>query len=316
MDIETFEDIDWNKPEDLVDSFVQSLAKNKGICLKANGSTEEQRAHVFDLIGANYHWNTRHPQGGTWTYHENHKFGIEMLLREVNNTYGQIIVPWHLENTFFEYPQIGGGWFMHTFTCSPHVGRTGFVNSIELFNDLSEEDKDFLRRCLIVCTPSSDWGDTTECHGSIQFLEQVKEGKLKIEITEPDGGKVPAFSKAAVCQHPVTGEEILRISPKNPPYRGDYLLRVDDRLPTNSELDHFDKINSWVEYEVRVNRQRPYWYEWTQGDFLIVDLFCLIHGVMGGFEVGERIFTGFWAFQEKFGETGITDPAQRLAHYV
>ena len=32
-----------------------------------------------------------------------------------------------------------------------------------------------------------------------------------------------------------------------------------------------------------------FWWDWTEGDFLLADLFCMMHSVMGGCTTEQRI---------------------------
>lgn len=311
MKIETIESISWPVGFDDYEKIISSLNKNKAVHLRAENSTDDQRASLFHWVGQEMAWNTRHPSGGTWTYRENHEFGIGRSTEEGRNTPDSVIVPWHLENTHYQYPQYGAMWFMHTFKCDKKAGTTGFINSIDLFKSLPDEDREFLRKCTLMCTPNASWGETNEWHASSQFLDGVSRGDIEIEINEPEGTTITAFSKNAVVVHPITGEEVLRMSPGNGAFRRDYLVRVNDAPPSRVDYDRFESLWNWFNDRVRLNDETPSWWQWSPGDLLIVDLLCLIHGVRGGFNVGEREFTGFWAFPRDFGLLKTDDPSQR-----
>lgn len=192
---------------------------------------------------------------------EDHSLSIEIFKKNneiVQSTADQILIAWHLEHVMSSNPQIAASWNMLKLTCKKGSGLTGFVHARDLYNLMPEEWIDFLNRSTIV----------------------------------DDKKNFP--QRKAIQVHPNTKEPIIRVNPNTT----DLLLYVDSQEPTQDSIDLFNTIKNWIFNNVNHNTSIQKWWEWSVYDMIVVDLFSMNHAVKGGFKIGERIFSRFWAFQE------------------
>ena len=170
----------------------------------------------------------------------------------------EILIPWHLEHVMSDNPQIAASWNMLKLICKKGSGLTGFVHATDIYNLMPEEWIDFLGRSIIV----------------------------------DDRKDFPP--RKAIQIHPNTKEPIIRVNPNTT----DVLLSVDSIEPTEDNIYLFNTIKAWLFDSVNDNISIQKWWEWSVYDMLLVDLFSMNHAVKGGFKVGQRIFSRFWAFKE------------------
>jgi len=168
----------------------------------------------------------------------------------------EIFIPWHLEHVQRQRPQIAASWNMLSFKCETGVGNTGFVNAIDAYNYMPVEWKSFLNLC---------------------------------EVMDKGGYPLP---RKCIQNHIIKDEKILRLSPNNE----DILYSVNKNNPSKKEIKLFNEIASWHIEQVSNNLNIQNWWEWSNGDLLIVDLSCMIHAVKGGFTPSQRIFSRYWIF--------------------
>lgn len=184
---------------------------------------------------------------------------------DVNRNYSQgpdeYVLDWHIEQVYYVYPILAGIWNMTTFTLPEGSGSTRFVDSIELFNTYSEEDRDFLSKSVVI------WDKPTP-HGTGPFYTKV------------------------VDNHPITGLPVLRVETDQGCILLPKLFLWDGNQPTEEQILKLDRLLSVLKDSLNNNLDIRYSQKWREDDLLIVDLFRMYHAVMGGFNYGERIFTG------------------------
>lgn len=252
--------------------FKELLNESKLLCFPELGLSREQNKQVCAALG---YWSDRQND-------ETHALTINR--KGWPNTPEEILVRWHLENLDHERPPILAGWNMIKFSCPQGHGRTGFVNMAELHKKVQ---CDTLFEYVFVRME--------------QQLEQVKEqmamGKREFTITNVENiEERNAYNRPAsrwltdldyhppiidsVSPHPITGEPVLR-----------YMIDTHTAwipipgVGVEKEKEVFDKILI-AEIEDPDNQ---FWWDWTEGDFLLSDLFCMKHCVMGGFTPEQRV---------------------------
>lgn len=176
-----------------------------------------------------------------------------------------VILNWHLEHVDYDYycPLVAGVWNMWNFKCDPSAGITYFVDSSEVYNLMTEEEKDFLSKSLVV------WADLDESgpHRAKAIQPHWKTGKPVIRIEITDGVKLRLES-------------------------------FDGREPTQEEQEKFQKLNSKFFDIVENNEDIRFYHSWKENDIVIPDLWVMAHAVTGGFDSKDRTFTGYWIFSK------------------
>ena len=90
--------------------------------------------------------------------------------------------------------------------------------------------------------------------------------------------------------------------PYSPIYE-DFLYSVNKEHPSKKDIKLFNEIVAWYKEQVEDNVNIQNWWEWSNGDLLIVDLSYMIHAVKGGFTPGQRIFSRYWIFVNETDDT-------------
>jgi len=175
----------------------------------------------------------------------------------------ELFIPWHLEHVQKENPQVAASWNMLSFKCQIGVGNTGFVSAIDIYNKMPVEWRLFLDTCDVM-------------------------GK---------GGYF--LPRKCIQNHRIKDEKILRLSPNNE----DILYSVNKDSPSKKDIKLFNEIVAWYVRQVENNINIQNWWEWSNGDLLIVDLSCMIHAVKGGFTPSQRIFSRYWIFVNETDDT-------------
>lgn len=172
----------------------------------------------------------------------------------------ELIIRWHLEHVERVHSQIAASWNMLNFTCPPGCGSTGFISSTHIYNLMPDVWKTFLASCII-------------SHFS---------------------GKYPL--RKAVDLHRNSHKKILKLSSFA---NEDKLISINNKNPTDNDLFVFEQIKKWYCNQIFENKNLAWWWNWDEGDFIIIDLTYIIHAVKGGFTHEERIFSRLWAYSEK-----------------
>jgi alpha-ketoglutarate-dependent taurine dioxygenase len=172
----------------------------------------------------------------------------------------EIFINWHLEHVERPNPQVGASWNMVTFSCQEGAGSTGFIDSCKIYNILPKKWKLFMDTAFVISS-----------------FKGAKERKC-------------------VALHRNTGVEVLRLSLLD---NDEVLTRVYGKKASKKDNDIFKEIKKWFIHQVENKDDYKIWWNWKEGDLIIVDLSRMIHSVKGGFSVGERIFTRYWAYEKK-----------------
>jgi len=174
---------------------------------------------------------------------------------------------WHVEHAEMAQPILAGMWSMFKFTSAPGVGDTGFFDMGDGLTMLSEEDRAFIDKIVVL---------------------HDRPRAMKYE-TEP---------KRMVGVHPKTGREILRLCPcgVDDDASPNVLVSVDDREPTDSEIEFFRGVERRVLAMCREHETR---WSWRQNDVLLIDIYSTAHSPHGGFRIGERHFDGIWMYDNE-----------------
>ena len=299
------------------DLYADAYKQHGVIVFKEAYFSDEDVVKIFEALGpllslTAFATDKNGPRLGrlSWPYLQDHDKAIRRDEDAGVNTSQKDLIEWHVEGVSMKWPQRAAGWNMEHFTCSSEFGKTGFVDMCKLYDDLLQEEKDFLNKAMIMHVPN--WQDGDPFALSSQFIDAIHKSSYeqsistanlfvdakRTKVTMIDGSNyIHSYSRRAVEPHPASGRMTLRVCPCGAPWGiQDHLVLFEDRKPTKEEFAFFDEIMAKVIDEITHNAERQMWHAWDEGDFVLPDLFRTAHGVRGGMQEGERRFRGNWCF--------------------
>jgi alpha-ketoglutarate-dependent taurine dioxygenase len=224
-------------------------------------STKEQLA-MAKILGDKFSWNVCSDADSdtlnSAIYSGGHSSTME---KDYNQTREEYVLDWHIEQVYYVYPILAGLWNMTVFTADSESGNTRFVDSIGLFESLTDSDKEFLSLSVVA------WDKPLP------------------------NGSGPFFTPA-VSDHPISKKPTLRVETDRGCISMPELALWSGVRPTVNQIETFDGIMASIKSQLLGGQDIRYSQKWQEGDLLIVDLFRMYHAVMGGFKFGQRIFTG------------------------
>ena len=237
--------------------------------------SEDEQLEILTLLGDRLNWVPNSKNKIKFSYTEDHSKTIEN--RELFGE-NDVIIDWHLEHINYQHAQVSGMWNMKTFTCAKTCGKTGFVDTVKIYEDMPKDWQLFLQQCEII-----NYSRKSKKYGPICLF--------------PDGRWFQAHKRNAIHKHPNKEEFVARLDTRGDEgYEIQELILVDGIAPTNEEIKLFSKISQFFINEVWNNTDRQMWWEWDEGDTIVHDAFSLSHSARGGFSTNERIFVGMWGF--------------------
>lgn len=309
--------VDYQGFEELVensDKYADIFKKYGMVCFRGANLDDDQSINVLVEISKHFHWSPTYVKSNgelsNWKYtqHYDDRVGEDKEFKPSQSS-SLLVNPWHLEGMYKEYPQHAAGWKMRNFKCSSSVGQTGFVDASEMLEKLPNEMYEFLKTAQLMHYPIfvNKRPDPSEKMTSNFFN---KMSLMQEEIWSLDGEK-EILSKVhnAIQEHPSMGYEVLRLCPCIEQWGNQHLLfSVNGEIPNTDQVNYFNSIQNWLSSEL-TNEENAWFHEWEQGDFLIPDLFIMIHAAKAGFSSGEREFDGFWCFES---EVDYSDESKRF----
>jgi alpha-ketoglutarate-dependent taurine dioxygenase len=274
-----------------VDSFADAISsvplmverfKESGIVLvQGHKFSEEEQMQVTRLLGDELDWHL-HSEVDAHALEQGSHHGGQSIDpdKEYNSGKNDYLLDWHIEQVYFTYPPMGGVWYMSHFSGPEGSGHTRFVDSAELFNLFSEEDKEFFRKSIVL------WD-------------------------KPCNEGAGPFYTQAVVTHPLINKEVLRIETDAGCRILPTLYSYDGRKPSEQEQAKFDLLLKTLKQELTDNISIRYEQNWREGDLILVDLFRMYHAVMGGFGYNERLMFLIVA-NSKYNEIGLHNIAPEL----
>ncbi|CAB4156783.1 TauD/TfdA-like domain containing protein [uncultured Caudovirales phage] len=292
-----------NKVEENISEYVDIFNQYGILCFRGARLDDEEAVLVLDVMSKHFSWtpysiNTKN-NGPTWKYTQNYDSAIavdeSLSLDESNNL---MINRWHTEGVYSKNPHRAAGWNMRNFKCDSKFGQTGFVNASEIVKDMPSELVEFLRSAELMHYPPIVHGMPTPMNEFVEkFTSSVN--NMEREIWCNDGPRdIPSYPHPAIEIHEELGCEVLRLCPCVEQWGPNQVLfSVNGDSPTSSDLLTFNRCVEWLENALSIESNH-WWHEWEEGDFLIPDLFVMIHSARAGFGIGDREFDGFWCFEK------------------
>lgn len=234
--------------------------KDRGVVVvKGHDFSVEQHKNLARLLGDSLGWHINSAVEDDvvdlFFIHGGHSDNPD---REYNNGTNDYVLDWHIEQVYYKCPPLAGIWCMKEITCPPGNGNTLFADSNEIFESLSDEDKEFLSGAVV------SWD-------------------------KPANDHVGPFYTKAVDLHPVTSIPILRVETDQGCYVMPALHSLYNRPATADEAKRFEEIMAAVKTKLKTDYDLRYVQQWEPGDMIIVDLFRMYHAVLGGFNYNERL---------------------------
>lgn len=206
------------------------------------------------------------------------------------------ILGWHMENPHWFYPQLCSAFTMPWKSCPKDEGETGFLNYSHLYDslpghlqDIARTEPAFLRFPI---DPSGRLGG--HLVASKEACAEVRALPPHLRLAQPD-------------EHPPPGAVAVRPIALPHPVTGEYSIRHQPGLPTGfmnpdiAESDFIELKQAIVDFTIDEDNQ--FWWQWTVGDFLLVDFWKIAHCV-SPYPLGTRSMMGCHGYTP-----GKTDPA-------
>lgn len=245
-----------------VDRITETFKKNGVLVLKGHSYTTEEQVSLVRAVGDILNWNVCSDAAqevvDSSIYPGGHS---EDENRPYNLTKDQYVLDWHIEQVYYLHPILAGIWNMTKFDTDKENGNTRFVDSIEIFKSYSEEEQDFLAKSIVKWDKQSP----------------LETGPYYTNVVE---------------LHPISGEPVLRVETDQGCILYPELYALDGKEATEEQKIKFSELQDRLKAVLINDESLRYSQKWEQGDLLFVDLFRMYHAVMGGFNFGERAFTG------------------------
>jgi hypothetical protein len=229
----------------------------------ANLSFDEQ-SELHNTLGKIFGWFTPKESNDELSkYIEDHATNTRVGI----STKDEVMLSWHIEHVYYDNPILAGTWNMLVFNIDNENGKTYFVDSEKVYLSMSQENKDFLDKCII---SAKDFG-----------LEDVFTNFKPIQ------------------KHWLTGNPLVRVRIAENRESINNLVLFDGQEPTKDQDEKFKDIVWWFSNQVMNNEDIRMVHKWQKGDLVIPDMFKLAHAVTGGFDPIDRKFIGIWGYQKE-----------------
>lgn len=276
-----------------IEKYAQSFVRHGLFGIKKAYFTTEEAERILEAVGEVLGWSLP-PLKEMHVYHQSYD---EQIRNEGTKSESENMIQWHLEGVSSKYPQRAAGWNMYKFSCIPGTGATGFVDTSKLWQNLPSHHKGFLNNTEIIHFPIFS-GDETKIRQSVEYFATWVEKNNKVIWLEINNELVPSFARKALGQHPNSGLSCLMVCPCEESFGvQDFLLSVAGRAPSKDHKNQFIELFKWLHKEI-AKTENQIWWEWDEGDFVVPDLYRMIHTAQGGFDVGQRAFHGNWCFSK------------------
>lgn len=204
------------------------------------------------------------------------------------------VLSWHMENPHWFYPQLCSAFTMPWKSCPKDEGETGFLNYVHLYDSLPGHLQDIARTepAFLLFPPSGRLAG--HLVASEEQCAEVRALPPHLRLAQPDEHPPPGaiVVRPIALPHPITGEYSIRHCPGQP---------TGFINPDIAKSDFIELKQAIVDFTIDEDNQ--FWWQWTVGDFLLVDFSVMAHCV-SPYPVGTRSMMGCHGYT-----SGKTDPA-------
>jgi alpha-ketoglutarate-dependent taurine dioxygenase len=269
--INTLKTFDFVSAEHLLNNIVfyeKMFIDNGSIAFRNANLSHEDHLNIHNILGKQL---GSHQETNKTGYTENHS---RIYNKKTNN---EIVLPWHIEHPHYKNPIVLGTWNMHKFTTSSENGKTYFVDTQFLYQEMPDDFKEFSKRCTII----NPIGKHQGVSGEHKLIEN----------------------------HWITGKPVIRVSHVHKTLNVKQetsalnnfqkLCRFEGRDPVKYEYEYYFEIMKWIQNHLYNNLDIRIVHRWHQGDLVVSDMYKMCHAVTGGFSPEDREFTGIWGRKNK-----------------
>lgn len=257
-DIHTLQASSYAQVLEGVSGLVEAYKENGVVLVRGHNFSEEEHKELARLLGDGLNWHINSKVNDAdmdrFFIHGGHSDNPD---REYNNGVSDYVLDWHIEQVFYKCPPLAGIWCMKEITSPPGSGNTLFADSKEIYESLSDWEKEFLSGAVV------SWD-------------------------KPANNHVGPFYTKAVDKHPLTSVPIIRVETDQGCYVMPALHSLYNKPATIEESARFDEIMAGIKTKLKTDDGLRYVQQWQPGDIIIVDLFRMYHAVFGGFSYNER----------------------------
>lgn len=221
---------------------------------------------------------------GDWGYVEDHSFVLG------DGGVGDVVVPWHVESPNWFWPQLVGGWWFGRCRQGVGAGLTGFVDGRDLFCRVPVRFRGLLDGLSVV---------VFDVPGRVPLgwrVDGCVGGRWRVVFECVGGVSEVLWGHPVVWRH-WDGRPVLRLLPDVGVWDVSRVAVLRDGVPVGGvEFGLVGELVGWVVGQLGLGGLQS-WFEWVEGDFVLVDLLAGFHAVSGGFGLGERVLSGFWGHE-------------------
>ena len=220
--------------------------------------TREQQSELIQKFGN----VDRNGVGPLWDVSHPH---LETTLAETPDDF--LIGHWHMDNTVFEWCPDITSMHMHTWKGRKGTGNTVLVDLEDLYDKCPKEYINYLQDLMV---------------------------HHRSGVNNPDGTTHSGSHHPGLRTHPITGNtSLFYTGPECDPSDGpselfdEYKQWMRGDAPPPGEASE----GGWPGYQGQLFQlENQFVWDWSEGDFLIWDNTCIIHGFYGGWVYEERVF--------------------------
>lgn len=253
-----------------LESYVDRFLAGEVIAFRGANCSADEQVELMQALGDRLGWWPNTSMSGRANedpfYYETH----HQSMNEENTTNKEaLMLGWHLEHVGFgEEQYLGACWSMNLFICDPDAGKTMFSDVLKVYQDMSEDDKEFLDMSTVQLTP-------------------------KGEPTKDDGIDSPSVEVYKFVQN----HWILQQGVPRPVLNNSHvteLIDLDGQAPSQEQKERFNNLFDKIVFDTTETDTYRTTHSWEQGDLLILDVFRLAHAITGGFTKDQRTLKGIF----------------------
>jgi alpha-ketoglutarate-dependent taurine dioxygenase len=260
--LETIEFPGINQVIDNANFYKEKFLQDSVIVFRNANLTYEEQSFLHKELKKYFGYNIKEDAvKNVSKYIENHSGNSKINLVSGN----EVMLQWHIEHTYFVNPIVFASWNMIKFNTDKENGKTYFVDSQELYNQMPIEWQDFLNSCLI--GPNDN-----------QKIDHIN-------------------NYLPVSKHWLNENPVIRMAIAPVVDGINNLISVNEKNATKEDQKLFNEISLWFGNNVCKNEDIRMVHRWQQGDLVMPDIFKLAHSVTGGFKSEDREFIGMWGYK-------------------
>ncbi len=252
---------------DNIDYFKDKFVKDSVLAFRNANLTKKEQRDFHIKLGEKIGWYSIDSEK-EGSYIENHSHNLDLSSSGPDD----IMLFWHIEHVYLVNPIVAATWNMYRFVADENSGKTYFIDTSKIYEELSDDWKDFLQKCI------ANSGDKIIADDDDPVINECKEYSV-------------------VKDHWITGKKVIRIHLNRNEFELNKLSKYDNRVPSREEEEKFFEISKYINNRIIVDMAGLMFHKWQQGDLLIPDMFKLAHAVTGGFDPEDREFCGKWGMQ-------------------